>query len=261
MTSFLTAKLQRIQLLAILISFITAGFSWGAVIIGFGEDGATRLSPGPATATVTLSDLENDPVTLSTPDQGGPFLPNAANNSFQRNDGFTGEIDLVFQTGTVGAGGLANWDVTIDPNGNINGNNVGWGVATGGGTNSQISGNELLLFTWDTNFTTTGSGDFLFESARLGENSWEIWHRTGPNSGERIIFGTGTGDTAPVNEFVLTDGDMFAMVSTSLNNRLRRLTFELTPEPTTIGLAGLCLAGLVTIVRRRRADPAEHNNS
>ena len=252
MTSFLNTKLQRAPLFAIAVSFITGGYSWAAVIVSFGETAAAS-NPGPATATVTLSDLESDPVTLATPDQGGPFLPNAANDSFPRNDGFTGEIDLVFQTGMVGAGGLANWDVTIDPNGNINGNDVGWGVATGGGTDTRIQGNELLLFTWDTNFTTTGSGDFLFESARLGENSWEIWHRTGASSGERIIFGTGTGDVAPVNEFILTDGDMFAIVSTSLNNRLRRLTFDATPEPTTIGLAGLGLAGLLTIVRRRRA--------
>jgi hypothetical protein len=205
-----------------------------------------------------LSDLENDPVTLTTAGQGGVSLPDTANDSFPENDGYTGEIDLVFQVGTVGAGGLANWDVTIATEGHINGNSPnGWGVHplnTGPTDNSQISGNELLLFTYDADFTTTGLNKFIFASARVGGGNWEIWHRTGATSGTMIISNDGPADVAPLDTFELTDGDMFAILSVDgTNNRLRTLTIGMIPEPTTIGLAGLGLAGLLTILRRRRA--------
>jgi len=256
MISFFDTRLQRIQLFAIAIFLLSAGFSSAAVIVDFRVSGGTTVSPGPATATVTLSDLTSDPVTLASPDQGGPYLPDGDNNSFTANYGYTGEIDLVFQTGTVGAGGLVAWDVTIDPNGRINRAAPGWGVGTGNtgaaSTNSQISGNELLLFTFDTDFTTTGSNPITLVSARLGNDSFEIWHQTGPNSGELIIVGTND-DVEPVSTFELADGDLFAIKSVGTGtNRLRSLTFEIIPEPTAIGLASLGLGGLLTIVRRRR---------
>jgi hypothetical protein len=255
MKSFVRIGLSRTCFCALALSLLAAGFSSAAVIVDFRQPGGTTVSPGPATATVTLSDLTSDPVTLTSPDQGGPYLPNAANDSFTDNVGYTGEIDLVFQVGTVGPLGLAAWDVAIAANGHVNRGSPGWGVHpsnTGPTGNSQISGNELLLFTFDTDFATTGSNPITFESARVGDDSFEIWHRTGPNSGQLIIFGT-AGDVEPISTFELTDGDMFAIKSVGTGtNRLRSLTFEIIPEPTAIGLASLGLAGLLMTVRRRR---------
>jgi hypothetical protein len=258
MKNFVRIRLQRIQFFAVAISFLPAGVSTAALIVDFrGMDGI--VSPGPATATVSLSDLENDPVTLSSPNQGGVFLSSAVNDSFPENDGYTGQINLIFQTGTVGAGGLANWDVTIDPNGNINPNTNGngWGVGTGNATGTaanQISGNELLLFTFDANFSTTGLNKFIFGSARVGTGDWEIWHRTGATSGTLIISNSGNADVAPANTFEFSDGDMFAIQSVNgTNNRWRSLTIDMivVPEPTAVGLASLAL-GVAMIVCRRR---------
>jgi hypothetical protein len=257
MTSYLGIRFSSVAIFAISIAVSFAGFCWAGVIVDF--RGAGFTNPGPATATVTLSDLESDPVTLTSPDQGGVSLSDPANDSFLANDGYTGEIDLIFQVGTVGAGGLANWDVTIATEGHINGNSPnGWGVHplnSGMTSNSQISGNELLLFTVDTDFTTTGLNKFIFKSARVGNDSWEVWHRTGATSGTLIISGTSTADVAPASLFELTDGDMFAIRSVDTGtNRLRTLTFDIiVPEPAAIGLASVGLGGLLTIVRRRRA--------
>ena len=260
MTRILEIGLQRIQLFAIAISFVTASYCSAAVIVDFRDPTAVVTNPGPATATVTLSNLKSDPVTVTSPHQGGPYLPNAANDSFTDNYGYTGNIDLVFTVGTVGPLGLAAWDVIDAPNGHINANNTagnssGWGVHplnSGPTGNSQISGSELLLFTWDTDFTTTGSNPITFVSARVGNDSFEIWHQTSPNSGELIIFGTND-DVEPVSTFELADGDLFAIKSVGTGtNRLRSLTFEIVPEPNAIWLVSLGLVGLLTVLRRRR---------
>ncbi|MEX2308952.1 MAG: hypothetical protein WD738_15230 [Pirellulales bacterium] len=256
MNSIAKLGLQCSYFYVVAISFLSAGFSSAAVIVDFRGTGFTN--PGPATATVTLSDLENDPVTVASPDQGGVFLSDTANDSFPDNDGYTGEIDLFVQVGTVGAGGLGNWDVTIATEGHINGNSPnGWGVHplnTGNTDNSQISGNELLLFTYDSDFSTTGMNKFIFASARVGGGNWEIWHRTGASSGTMIISNDGPADVPPVDTFKLSDGDMFAIQSVDgTNNRLRTLTFDIVvPEPVSIGLGSLALGCSPMIVRRRR---------